>query len=119
MEIGRFADITDFRGGNGITESQKEGLQAQADKLRKRLFDENGNLKKSVNPRSRDVQQLEKIEGLLGKFKKLDNVKKKQDEMKKVEDERKKLEEDAAKATKQMAVDIKGLRDELKQLTSL
>lgn len=119
MDIGRFTDVSDFLGGKGVSKEQREGLQAQADELRKRLFDENGNLKKSVNPRSRDVQQLEKIEGLLGKFKKLDDVKKKQEELKKVEDEKKKLQEDTAKATKQMAVDIKGLRSELKQLTSL
>lgn len=114
MDIGRFADVSDFLGGNGVSKEQREGLQAQADELRKRLFDENGNLKKSVNPRSRDVQQLEKIEGLLGKFKKLDDLKKKQEEMKKIEQEKKKLQEETAKATKSIDSNIKEIRKSIK-----
>lgn len=117
MDIGRFSDITDFLGGKGITDEQKNGLQAQADKLRKRLYDSNGNLKKSVNPMSRDVQQLEKVEGLLGKFKQLEDVKKLKEDKDKLDKQKADLEKQANEAQINMARDIKDLRTELKNLS--
>ena len=114
FDIGRFADVSDFLGGKNLTEQQVAGLQAQADKLRERLFDENGQLKKGVNPASRDLKQLQKLDSLLGKVKKMDDLKKKQEEMKKLEQEKKKLQEETAKAAKSIDANIKEIRKSIK-----
>lgn len=42
LDVGRFADVSDFLGGKNLTDMQKQGLQAQADALREKFFDENG-----------------------------------------------------------------------------
>ena len=115
LDVGRFADVSDFLGGKNLTEQQVAGLQAQADKLRGRFFDENGQLKKGVNPASRDLKQLQKLDSLLGKVKKMDDLKKKQEEMKKIEQEKKKLQDETAKATKSIDSNIKEIRKSIKE----
>lgn len=116
MDVGRFADVSDFLGGKGVSNEQRAGLQAQADKLRNKFFDKDGNLKRGINPASRDLQQLKKIEGLLGKFKKLDEVKKKQEELKKVEAEKQRIQGAIETNTKDTKDEIALLRTDIKKL---
>lgn len=97
FDIGKFANITDFLGGNGISAEQRQSLQEQADKLGAKLFDKNGNLKKGME-RTREYDTYRNIKGLLGKMDDVDNAKAKQDELRKIEEQKRKNEEQRTKS---------------------
>lgn len=66
FDIGRFSDITDYLGGEGMTEAQERGLKKQQEKLAKGLFDKDGNLKRGKE-NSREYGAYKQIKGLLDK----------------------------------------------------
>lgn len=65
FDIGRFAEMTDYLGGE-ISPEQERGLRRQQDKLAKGLFDKDGNLKRGKE-NSREYGAYKEIKGLLDK----------------------------------------------------
>lgn len=65
FDIGRFAEMTDYLGGE-ISPEQERGLRRQQEKLAKGLFDKDGNLKRGKE-NSREYGAYKEIKGLLDK----------------------------------------------------
>lgn len=65
FDVGRFAEMTDYLGGE-LSQEQEKGLRKQQEKLAKGLFDKDGNLKKGKE-NSREYGAYKEIKGLLDK----------------------------------------------------
>ena len=65
FDIGRFAEMTDYLGGE-LSPEQEKGLRKQQERLARGLFDKDGNLKRGKE-NSREYGAYKEIKGLLDK----------------------------------------------------
>lgn len=111
MDIGRFAQASDFLGFGNITDEQLETLQQRRDALRSKLFNADGTLKKGVNAIGQDVGMFKQLDKAL---KNIEAVKDAEKQRKDAEEREKKRAENEDKRTK--AVDeINGQIKELRK----
>ena len=108
FDIGRFSNITDYLGGEGMTEAQERGLKKQQEKLAKGLFDKDGNLKRGKE-NSREYGAYKQIKGLLDKKDAQQEADLKQAELIDIQTQQREL----ADQSKQKLDDIAGLIEKI------
>ena len=106
-QLGKFAQMSDFLGAGNVTPEQRDALKGAADKLRGKVFDENGKLR--VSHGSKDLKNLQRIEQLLQKMDA-------QDKAKQLQAQQKLLEERKARIAEQQFQAVKDIRDKMKNL---
>ena len=108
FDIGRFSNVTDYLGGEGMTEAQERGLKKQQEKLAKGLFDKDGNLKRGKE-NSREYGAYKQIKGLLDKKDAQDKADQKQAELIDIQTQQREL----ADQTKRELEGISGLIEKI------
>lgn len=99
--------MSDFLGAGNVTNEQRNALQKQADALRAKLFDNDGNLK--VSRGDSRIKTFDRIKGLLDKMDTMDKAKRLQAEQKQREEKKARDIDEANKA-------IKDIRDRINAL---
>lgn len=67
FDIGRFAEQADYLGFENVSEDQLAALNVRREQLRKRLFNDDGTLRRGVSEQGRDMGLFRQLDGALKK----------------------------------------------------